>query len=224
MKSSQILMLAAAGLVTQCLNTSTAQADELYHVVVNTKVVETNNTGGLSYQHYGNRQIIAECAADAGMTNVMGLRLVYDRTTDALEVVKGTNDTVVCTPLMFHGGVSLSKTNGDSTVTERLAFVFLDSSKEANGTLRATETLRTHMAGTNIITQFRLHGQLQFASPAAGTNAAKIYSGDINAGPAAGDRGHGEGDEDQGDQGQGDPGQGDEAGTLVAPGTPAAAQ
>ncbi len=188
MNKSKLLMLAAAGLAAQYLNVASARANDLYHVEVHTVGVATNDAGGLSYERFGNRQIIAQCAEDQGITNVMGLRLVYDRTADALEVVKGTNNTVVCTPMVFHGGVSLSKTNG--TVTERLAFVFLDSSKEANGTLRAREITQTHPHGTNMITSFHLEGQLQFAAPAEGTNAAVVYSGHITAGPAGPGPGH----------------------------------
>ncbi len=178
MNKSKMIVLAATACAAQWLTLTTAHADELYRAIVSAMRVETNSAGGLSYQLYGNSQIIRECALAQGLTNLSGLKLVYDRTADALEVV--SNTTVICTPLTFHGGVSLSKTN--DTVTERLTFVFLDSNQEANGTLRARESSYSFTFGTNHITRYSLTGQLQFAAPASGTNPAKIYSGSIFAG------------------------------------------
>jgi hypothetical protein len=178
MKKSKVIIGTITLITAQCMLISTTIAQELYRASVKTVCVSTNSSGGLSYTGFGNRQIIGQCAEEQGITNKMGLRLVYNRTADALEVVQGTNNTVICTPITFSGGVSLSKAN--QTVTERLAFVFLDNDKEADGTLRAREHFSFN--SSNQITHFSLTGQLQFAQAAKGTNAAKIYSGSINAG------------------------------------------
>jgi len=178
MKKSKIIIGTIVAIAAQCVMNPTAKAQELFRANVSTVCVSSNSSGGLSYTRYGNRQIIHQCASEKGITNLMDLRLVYDRTADALEVVKGTNNTVVCTPVTFSGGVSISKTN--QTVTERLAFVFLDNDKEADGTLRARE--HSSLNSSNQLTHFLLTGQLQFAQAANGTNAAKIYSGSISAG------------------------------------------
>jgi hypothetical protein len=155
--------------------------------------VVTNSSGGLSYSHYGNRQILRAAADAAGLTNLFGLRLVYNKTNDTLEVVMGTNDVVIATPMTFNGGVSLSKTN--DTVVERLAWVFLGTNGMAAGTLRATE--HSHFGTSNELTRFTLIGRLQFANPAQGTNGATIYSGTISA---ASPSHHHHGDDD--DQGE----------------------
>ena len=178
MKKFKVIIGTITFISAQTLVLSTCQAQELYSAFVNTVCVSSNDAGGLSYAFFGNRQIIQQCADEQGITNRMGLRLVYDRTADALEVVQGTNNTVICTPVSFSGGVSLSKTN--QTVRERLAFVFLEDSTEANGTLRARE--RYSLNSSNQLTHFALSGQLQFAQPASETNAAKIYSGSLSAG------------------------------------------
>ncbi len=188
-RKSKILIVAGVALATQCLIASSTMGQELYHVVVSAVSVETNNTGGLSYEGFGNRQIIRQVATDLGLTNLSGLRLVYDRTADAVEVVSGTNNTVVATPLTFSGGVSLSKTN--NRVRERLSFVFVDQSSTANGSLKATE--HYNFGPTNQVTHFDLEGRLQYAVAASGTNAAQIVSGNISAGgPANGKHGHGD--------------------------------
>ena len=178
MKTSKVIIGTIVAIAVQCVVTPTTKAQELYRANVHTVCVSTNSSGGLSYTRYGSRQIIHQCANAQGITNLMDLRLVYDRTADALEVVQGTNNTVVCTPITFSGGVSLSKTN--QTVTERLAFVFLENDKEADGTLRARE--HYSLNSSNQLTHFSLTGQLQFAQGANGANAAKVYSGSISAG------------------------------------------
>jgi len=189
MKTSNLFILAAA-LVSPCVSLSLATAQELFKAEVNTRSVETNGTGGLSYSHFGNKQIIADAAANAGITNLSGLHLVYNQTADDLEVVMGTNNTVIATPITFSGGVSLSKTNG--TVVERLSWVFLGTNTVAAGTLRATEY--SHFGTSNELTHFSLIGQLQFAAPAEGTNGPTIYAGNISAGSFG--RGDDEGDRD----------------------------
>src|SRR5215469_3329668 len=131
MKNSQVFMLAAVLAVS-----FSADSQELFKVLVQTTAVTTNDSGGLSYSRYGNKQIVQQAAEAAGITNPAGLHLVYDKTADALEVVMGTNNTVVATPISFVDSVSLSKTNG--TIVERLAWVFLGTNTTANGTLRAT--------------------------------------------------------------------------------------
>lgn len=187
MRTSKILVVAGVALATQCLVASSTMAQELYHVVVSAVRVETNGTGGLSYEGFGNRQIIRQAATDLGLTNLSGLQLVYDRTADAVEVVSGTNNTVVATPLAFSGGTSLSKTN--DRVRERLSFVFVDKSTTADGSLRATE--HYNFGPTNQVTHFELQGRLQYAVAANGTNAAEIVSGNISAGgPPNGKHGH----------------------------------
>ena len=130
MRNSQTFMLAAA-LVLPGFGAWSVSADDLFRAQVQTTAVVTNSSGGLSYSNYGNRQILKDAADAAGLTNLSGLRLVYNKTNDTLEVVMGTNDMVVATPMTFNGGVSLSKTN--DTVVERLAWVYLGTNGMAAG-------------------------------------------------------------------------------------------
>jgi hypothetical protein len=189
MKYSQTFILAAA-LVAAGAGVWSSDAQQLFSAQVQTTAVRTNTNGGLSYSHFGNRQIIDQAAMAAGINNPSGLRLVYDKTGDKLDVVMGTNNVVVASPISFADGVSLSRTNG--TLVERLSWVFLGTSTMASGTLRATEHL--HFGTSNELLNFQLSGQLQFALPAAGTNAAVIYSGSISTGSF----------EDEGEQGEGE--------------------
>jgi len=176
MKNSKVLTF-VAGVILTGFGVLSSDAQELFRAEVETTAVVTNSSGGFSYRHYGNRQILRAAADAAGLTNLFGLRLVYNQTADDLEVVMGTNNAVIATPLTFNDGTSLSKTNG--TVVERLAWVFLGTNGTAAGTLRATEHF--HFGASNEITHFALVGRLQFAKPADGTNAPAIYSGTISA-------------------------------------------
>lgn len=192
MKNRKLIVLSLA-LAACSFAAVPANAQELFKAVVAATKVTTNGSGGLSYSHYGNKQIIDAAAAGAGLTNSHGLHLVYNLTGDDLEVVMGTNNAVVSTPLTFAHSVSLSPTN--QTLLERLAWVFVGTGTNAAGTLRDTEHF--HFGVSNQITHFSLAGRLQYATPAAGTNEAAIYSGVLTAGPigdADDDHGEGKGD------------------------------
>jgi hypothetical protein len=192
MKTSNLFTLVAI-LILPGLKT-TGNAQDLLSARVSTRCVMTNQTGGLSHSRYGNREIINQAADAAGITNRMGLRLVYNRTNDDLEVVMGTNHTVVATPITFSDAVSLSKTNG--RVTERLAWVFLGTNAAPSGTLRATEN--SSFGTSNQLTHFSFHGQVQFAVSASTNEAAAIYAGSIFAGPMR-SRGHDDNEDDHDD-------------------------
>ena len=179
MKNTKLLSIGVAtAIAVQLAGAFTSRAQELYPAFVSAVSISTNSSDGdLSYHFFGNRDIIRSCASSLGITNFEGLRLVYDKTTDVLDVVSGTNKTVICTPAMFSGGTSLSNTNG--TVTQRLTFVYWEGATVANGTLAAGE--RTYTA-TNGTTFFNLKGQLQFSVAGSGTNGPTIYIGSLVAG------------------------------------------
>ena len=178
MQRTKLFIVTAAIAVAQLATAATANAQEFYKAFVSAVGISTNGNGDLTYHLFGNRDLIHSCADQMGLTNEMGLSVVYDRTADAIDVVSGTNHTVLCTPLTFGNGVSLSNTNG--TVIQRLAFVSWEGSATANGTLAATERLA--YSTNNTLAFFSLRGQLQFAVPGNGTNAPVIYRGSIVAG------------------------------------------
>jgi len=179
MKSTKSLFIGiTVALAVQVAGVLSTRAQDLVPAFLNAISVSTNGTNGnLSYNSFGNKDIIRSCASSAGLTNLEGLKLVFDRTNDTLDVVSGTNQTLVCTPAAFSGGTSLSNTNG--TTTQELTFVFWEGSTTANGTLSALEHTYTK---TNGMTFFNLKGQLQFQVPASGTNGPTIYLGSLIAG------------------------------------------
>lgn len=178
MKKTKILMAAAATVVVQLLAVQSGSAQNTFPAYVSAVAISTNQAGNLTYHRLGNYDLIRQCAAQQGLTNLMGLRLVYDLSSDALEVVSGTNDTAVCTPLTFSNGLFLSNTN--ATWSQRLAWVYWENSTMANGTVVATEHYEYGVS--NQLSGFSLNGQLQFAVPGSGTNAPTIYRGSVFAG------------------------------------------
>lgn len=177
MKSTKSLFTGiTVALAVSLAGVLSTRAQDLVPAFLSAISVSTNGSGNLSYHSFGNRDIIRSCASSAGITNLQGLSLVFDRTNDTLDVVSGTNQTLVCTPAAFAGGTSLSNTNG---TTQLLSFVYWEGSTTANGTLSALEHTYTATNGT---TCFNLKGQLQFSVPASGTNGPTIYIGSLIAG------------------------------------------
>lgn len=178
MKKAKILTAAASVVVSQSLAVYSLNAQTMFRAYLSAVGVSTNQTGSLIYHRLDNGDLIRQCAAEQGLTNLMGLHLVYDLSSDAVEVVSGTNNAVVCTPLTFSGGVFLNNTN--ATWSQRLAWVYWENSTMANGTVVATE--HYEHGTSNELTGFSLQGQLQFALSGGGTNAPTIYRGNIVAG------------------------------------------
>ncbi len=173
------LFIAAAAIVAQLAAVSTTNAQDVSAFVTGV-AISTNSDGNLTYRPFGNETLIKDCATEMGVTNLTGLHLVYDVSSNTLDVVSGTNDTLVCTSLSFSGGVSLSNTNGTRSESQFWAYWGTDSLP--SGTLTATELLLTYGAlATN--TSFYLSGQLQFALPGSGTNPPTIYQASLTAGP-----------------------------------------
>ncbi len=170
------LVVALAALSTQLIGAPASSAQDLFQVNLNAIGISTNLDGKLVYKEFDNRDLIRETASANGVTNLTGLSLVYDVEGSDVEVVSGTNNTVIGTPLTFSGGVSLTKTNG--TAGQLLEYVYWDTNTVASGTLAAGEQIR--YGSTNQITDYSLQGQLQFALPDNGTNGPAIYLGNIS--------------------------------------------
>jgi hypothetical protein len=194
MKRHNILTLLTATAIAAAVaaQTSVAQTNtSLFPARIQLTCVGTNGSG-LVYDHVGTSDFIQECAAENGVTNLTGLSLVYNRSNSSLEVVSGTNQTIVCTPLTFSGGSSFTNTN--NSVVERLAFVFVETNTVSSGVLAATERFNT--GTSNRPPSFSLIGRLSYTEPAAGTNSAEICRGVLLVGNLLN---HGEGDDHDND-------------------------
>jgi hypothetical protein len=174
------LAVAVAAFGLQLIGAATVSAQDLYQVYLNAVGISTNSDGNLVYKELDNRDLIRAAASADGLTNLNGLSLVYNVEGSDVEVVSGTNKTVISTPLTFSGGVSFTNTN--DTKGQLLKYVYWGPSTVSSGTLAAGEWIRYGSTNqiTNQITDFLLEGQLQFAVPGSGTNGPTIYLGNLN--------------------------------------------
>jgi hypothetical protein len=209
MNTSKVIILSVISMLLQSTAIQSARAQDVFRASFNVTCVSTNENGALVYQHMDNRDLISACAADEGLTNLAGLRLVYNLTDNALEVVTRTNNTsvgtnfsligtnlyLICTPFTFMDIVSLTGTNTNKV--ELLASVFVETNSVASGTLAATERFRYN--SSNVLSSFSLVGTIQYAVPANGTNSAMICVGTLVA--SSGDFNHHDGDNDDDDHG-----------------------
>jgi hypothetical protein len=197
----------------------------IFPALLSATCVMTNESGGLTYQSFGNRDLISDCARDEGITNFTGLSLVFNLNSNALAVVARTNVTSVgtnhvllgtnlyfiCAPLRFTNIVWLSDTNTNKV--ELLASVFSETNSAPSGTLAATE--RFQYGQSNRVSGFSLIGRIQYAVPANGTNGAAIYRGVLVAGNVVNKEEEEEGENEEGNHGNhgngnnGDHGNGD---------------
>ncbi len=178
MKKYQLIIVAVATIVATLAAVSIGNAQDVGAVVTGVGI-STNSAGDLTYRPFGNEDLIKDCADEMGVTNLAGLHLIYDASSNALEVVSGTNDTYDCTALAFSGGVSLSNTNG--TKSESQYWAFWEANTTPSGTLSDTELLYTY-GPSNAMSSLSLSGELQIALPGSGTNAPVIYQARVVAG------------------------------------------
>lgn len=170
--------------------TSVAQTNtNLFRASVRVTCVSTNANGNLVYERNNTSDFIEDCASDVGVTNLTGLTLVFNRSNSTLQVVSGTNQTLVCTALSFTGGISLTNTN--NTVIELQKLVLVETNTATSGVLTATE--RLSYGTSNQLTSFSLIGRLNYTELASGTNPPAICRGILIVGSVL--------DEDEDDDG-----------------------
>src|ERR1043165_967959 len=115
MKRSRILLVSAATVLSFYAGLCSGSAQELFRALLSTTCVSSNADGTLVYKNTGDRDLIRSCAGEMGLTNFTGLSLMFNRASNSLEVVAGTNQTsvgtnhvivgtnqfLICTPLTF---------------------------------------------------------------------------------------------------------------------------
>ena len=177
MKTAKLVIATVVTAASQLIGAQSGNAQQFFPASLELSSVATNAAGNLAEQRLSNKSIISIFAAEQGITNVTGLSLVYDAKADAVEVVSGTNDTLIATALTFAESVDLNNTNG--TALQRFAWVYWGSSTTPNGSLVAGEQIIP--AITTKPAHFSLQGQLQFGVPASSTLAPAIYAGNLSA-------------------------------------------
>jgi len=173
------LLLAATALLSLLATTSVAQTNtNLFRASINVTCVSTNANGNPVYDRDNTFEFIEDFASELGITNPTGFSLVFNTGNSTLQVVSGTNQTLVGVPLSFTNGLSITNTN--HTVVEFQSNVRVGTNAAVSGVLTATE--RFTYGTSNQLTSFSLIGRLSYTEPAVGTNPPAICRGTLLVG------------------------------------------
>jgi hypothetical protein len=174
-------------------------------------ICTSTNTNGLVKEMVRGINLIDDCAVEHGLTNLDGLRLVFNPTNFTVLVVS-TNGSNLCTSLSFPGGTTFTNTSTNSTLTSsntttQIVFqrdVLVETNLTSTGLISGTASWK----GTNM-SAFKLNAILLFTEPASGTNSTEICRAVLNTGGHQEDN---DGDEGHGDEGNGGHGPGGDNG------------
>ena len=153
----------------------------------------STNASGLTYERETTADLIRDCLADRGLTNLTdfsAFALAFNRSNNSIVVI--SNATRVCTNFTFGGGLALTNTNNTVVVLQQ--FVFVETNLVASGFLSAVERLTRGATGE--LTSFTLKGHLLYNEAASGTNGPAICRGILRVGDAIGEEQEGEEDHD----------------------------
>jgi hypothetical protein len=98
MRKNKQFIMGVAAIAALGFGVSHGAAQQVYPAYITAIGISTNNsTGELTYQFWGNQDILRQCAEDFGASNLMDASLVYNPSADALPVLNKTNSSVVST-------------------------------------------------------------------------------------------------------------------------------
>jgi hypothetical protein len=135
-----------------------------------------NSRGRVATIPIGARDLIATCVGTSALGTNKDYALVYNPSSDGVQVVSATNGALFCDLFQFQGGM----TNSDGKHLDRFNFVFTPSETNAAGTVVIRENIKH---GANRIS---MQGQIQFvlasiAAASTGSNTFDSNNTDTNA-------------------------------------------
>jgi hypothetical protein len=179
------------------------------------EICTSTNTNGLVKEIVRGINLIDDCAAEAGISNLDGLTLVFNPTNFSVQVIN-TNGSNICTSLAFQGGttftnISTNITHSASNTTTQVVFqrdVLVETNLTSSGLISGIASWK----GTNM-SSFNLNALLLYTEPATGTNSTeicravlKVGGGQVVGGGQGGDQDGDEGNKgnhgNQGDNGK----------------------
>jgi hypothetical protein len=170
------ILLLAATIVSLVATSSIAQTTNtnLVRAFISVTCISTNGTNDLVYDRIRTTEFIEEFATSLGITtNATNFSLVYNLTNRTLQVVSGTNQTLVGTALSFTNVLSITNADSEGTVVEFQYNVRVWTNSAVTGTLTGTQ----RYGASNDFSSFLLTGRLAYVEPASGTNAPAICRG-----------------------------------------------
>jgi hypothetical protein len=163
--------LALIGLIA--INGLTLNARDLYRLSWKGRCYTTDANGKVVAARYSQKDIIAKCAADNGISDTRNLALVYVANEQDIEVIDTTTGETICEILQLEVK-QVEVASSDGTQVRRQAFIFNEQHAEALGSIFGSETSRRD-ANDNLV-RFTYRGNFVFAIPEDGKVCAGTFS------------------------------------------------
>jgi hypothetical protein len=147
-----------------------SDARDLYQLSWKGTKYTTNAAGKVVASPYSEKEIIAKCAADNGITDLKSLAYVYVANEKDTEVVFATTGATVCEVFQLENSFT-EVPSADGTTVARQSFVFNETHGQALGSAFGLERSKRNMNGDLVTYSYR--GNFQFSIPEDNT----VYSG-----------------------------------------------
>jgi len=152
--------------------TSVAARANLFEMFISTRAYAVNGDGRVAF-HPGNFRQFVDLASQNSGLNAKTLALVYDTETDAVEVVRKADGTLVSTVMTFLNGTECESTG--KTYAFRQTFLALSGTTPINGSVDGPVRI-TYDSHANI-TSYNWYGEFQYSIPGDKDNLNRIVHG-----------------------------------------------
>lgn len=156
-----------------------APAQDLFRLSFHGHARSLNARGKVSTRPINTEDLIARCVGPNALGTNRLYALVYNATSDSVQVVYATNGAFICEFFSFQGGI----TNSDRSLLDRFNFVFIPDETNAAGTAVIRHSLRQRTDRISI------QGEVQFVlaslEPASVVSGAAVPSAATSVAPTA---------------------------------------
>jgi hypothetical protein len=166
-----IVLAAALSLISPVLS----YGRDLYQLSWKGTKYTTGPSGRIVASRYTEKDIIAQCAADNGITDLKSLVYVYVANEQDTEVVFASTGETVCEVFQLENSFT-AVPSADGSQTVRQAFIFNEAHGQALGSAFGIEKAKHN--GDGQLTTFGYKGSFQFSIPEENI----VYSGTFATG------------------------------------------
>lgn len=152
-----------------------SEARDLYQLSWKGTKYTTSSAGKVVARPYTERDIIAKCASDNGITDLKSLVFVYVANEKDTEVVFAATGATVCEIFQLENSFT-EVPSADGSTTARQAFLFNEAHGQALGSAFGLERAKRNMNGD--LVSYSYKGTFQFSIPEDGS----VYSGTFTTG------------------------------------------
>jgi hypothetical protein len=161
--------------VVSLLVLSAAARADLFVVDISTRTYSLNGHGEIKFRAGNQRQII-DLAVESDTNETLDAKtlvLAYDTGSDAFEVVRRSDGSIISTVMTFSGGLDVI--NAGETRAYRQAFITLPGSNTVNGSVAGP--IRISYDDKANITAYRWDGDFQYNIPGDQNTPDRVVHG-----------------------------------------------